>query len=494
MRKLSSLILTAVLLLSLPLTAFATEAPTEPTELTNPTETTATTEATAETTIATEATEPPTEPEPTEETAPTVDQLRIDGTNLYEGMESTYEKGYIPKVSDGKVSIILPLLGKTYDSKVTVTADLGATNENPFVHGNYSQTEKEKDGVYLFHFEIPLAKDRVNGAYPVTLTAKYLDVAGNQTQQDFTVYVTIADGLDPASQNVTPPSISSGKEAVETPKLFISTCKIEPAVVGGGEEFTVTVTIENIGSIRARTVLLTYGSDNTGIVPADTNNVIHLENIASGKSEMATLAFKTTKDVLAGNQSFYVKLSYVDLYGGTYSESLTFLVSVTQPAEMGYDPITVPKQVNAGETITIPVHVFNTGKSPLHNVSATISGSGLIPTSSVFLGNIKPGESGAGTIEVYISTLSMTGGANDYGKTNGTYAITYTDDNGEKHTTQVSFSTEIIQPVTEDEKEDTEEQKTVGQWWISVLVAFAVISIIVTVIIVSKFTRMMRMR
>lgn len=493
MRKLSSLILTTVFLLSLPLTAFAAEGVTEPTEATSPTETTAATEATVETTVATEATEPPTEPEQTIKTAPTVDQLRIDGTNLYEGMESTYEKGYIPKVSGGKVNIILPLLGKTYDSKVTVTADLGATNENPFVLGNYSQTEQEKDGVYLFHFEIPLAKGRVNGAYPVTLTAKYLDVAGNQAQQDFTVYVTITDGLDPASQNVTPP-ISSGKEAVETPKLFISACKIEPAVVGGGEEFTVTVTIENIGSIRARTVLLTYGSDNTGIVPANTNNVIHLENIASGKSEMATLAFKTTKDVLAGNQSFYVKLSYVDLYGGTYSESLTFLVPVTQPTEMGYDPITVPKQVTTGETISLPVHVFNTGKSPLHNVSASISGSGLIPTSSVFLGNIKPGESGAGTIEVYISTLSMIGGANDYGKTNGTYAITYTDDNGEKHTTQVSFSTEIIQPVTEDEKEDTEEQKTVGQWWISVLVAFAVISIIVTVIVVSKFTRMMRMK
>ena len=91
--------------MSLPLTAFATEGATEPTEITNP----------------------------TEETVPTVDQLRIDGTNLYEGMENTYEKGYIPKVSDGKVSIILPLLGKTYDSKVTVTADLGATNENPCI-------------------------------------------------------------------------------------------------------------------------------------------------------------------------------------------------------------------------------------------------------------------------------------------------------------------------------------------------------------------------
>lgn len=287
--------------------------------------------------------------------------------------------------------------------------------------------------------------------------------------------------------------MGSGKEAVETPKLFISTCEIEPNVVGGYEEFTVTVTIENIGAIRARTVLLTYGSDNSGIVPAQTNNVLHLENIASGESATAELFFKTTKDVLAGNQPFYVKLNYVDLFGGTYSENLTFLIQVTQPAEMGYDPITVPKQVTSGETISIPVNVFNTGKSTLHNVSATVSGSGLIPTSSVFLGNIQPGESGNGTMEVYIGTLSMTGGTNDYGKTNGTYVITYTDDHGGKHTTEVSFTTEIIQPVSEEE-ENIEEQKTAGQWWISVLVAFAVIAIIVTVIVVTKFSRMMRMR
>ena len=145
-RKLSSLILTAVFLLSLPLTAFATEGATEPTELTNPTETTATTEATAETTIATEATEPPTEPEPTIETAPTVDQLRIDGPNLYEGMESTYEKGYIPKVSDGKVSIILPLLGKTYDSKVTVTADLEQPTKIPLFLEITHRPRRKKTG------------------------------------------------------------------------------------------------------------------------------------------------------------------------------------------------------------------------------------------------------------------------------------------------------------------------------------------------------------
>lgn len=64
----------------------------------------------------------------------------------------------------------------------------------------------------------------------------------------------------------------------------------------------------------------------------------------------------------------------------------------------------------------------------------------------------------------------------------------------------MSFSTEILKPIiqgeeTEAEKQAKEEQqKTVGQWWITIIVGFAIISIIVAVIVVSKFSRMMRMR
>ena len=418
------------------------------------------------------------------EQAPVVNPLYIDSQNLYEGMDKTYSQGYVPHVENGNAYIIMPLLGQTYDGHVTVTVDFGATTDNPFILGNYSQTISVKDGIYLFDFEIPLASGRKNGAYPVTLTADSLDITGNQVRQNFILYVTITDGIN-ADTGPT-------KEAVETPKLYISACEITPETVGGEVEFSVTVVIENIGEIRARSVILTYGSDTAGIVPAQTNNTMHLENIASGKSETASFAFQTTKDVLAGDQSFFVKLDYVDLYGGIYTENRTFFVRVIQPAKMEYDPISIPKQVTSGETISVPVSVFNTGKSTLRNVVATISGAGLIPTSSVFFGDILPGESGNGEMEFYVGTLSMTDNTtNDYGKSNGTYTITYMDDNGEEHKEEMEFSTEIIQPI--EDSEDVEEQ-TAGQWWISVLVAFAIIAIVVSAIIVTKFSRIMRMK
>lgn len=437
----------------------------------------------------------PAAPVATPEPTPVVDQLIIDSWRLYDGMDRTYQQGYVPRVVDGRVYIILPLLGETYDGKVTVTADLGATAGSPFVFGNYSQTAGGW-GAYVFVFEIPLNKDRINGSYPITFYTDYLNVQGVLTEQTFTVHVTITDGDDPPDPNAPPP-----KEAVEKPELFISDCVVTPDTVGGEETFTVEVTIDNIGAIRARSVRLSYGSETAGIIPADTNSAMHLENIASEDSATVSFQLKTTKDVIAGDQPFYVTLDYVDLYGGVYTSTRTFLVRITQPAEISYDPISVPKQVTAGETLSLPANVFNIGKSTLRNVTITVTGAGLFPTSSVFLGDVQPGKTGNGEMKVFIGMLSMTEGySEDYGPTNGVYTITYTDDGGEEYKIDMQFSTEILKPVIEGEETEEEklakeqEQKTVGQWWITIVVGFAVIAIIVAVIVVGRFSRMMRLK
>ena len=464
--------LMAILLLALPIAAFAEGTETPPAE--------------------TQA--PVTTPEPTPEPTPVADKLIIDSWNLYDGMDKTYGAGYVPRIVNGCCYIIFPLIGETYDGKVTVTADLGATADSPFVFGNYSQTAAGW-GRYVFMLEIPLVKGRVNGSYPVTLKADYLDVLGQQKQQSFTVYVTVTDGKNPPDPNDVP------KQEVEKPELFISECTVDPGTVGGEQEFSVSVTIDNIGAIRARSVRLSYGSEAAGIIPVETNSAMHLPNIPSGKSEAVSFKLRTTKDVLAGEQPFYITLDYVDLYGGVYTNTRTFLVHVTQPAEMSCDPVTLPKEVTAGETVSLPANVFNIGKSTLRNVSVNLTGAGLFPTSSVFLGDIQPSEAGYGEMKVFIGMLSMTEGYTEsYGKTSAVYTISYTDDAGETHTTEQQLSTEIKQPViagekTDAEKKAEEEQKrAMSQWWISALAAFAVIAIVVAVIVISKFTRMMRMK
>ena len=429
-------------------------------------------------------------PEETPEPLVIVDQLIIDDKHLYENMDLTYEQGYVPVVENSFAYLTLPLLGETYDEKVTVTLNLGSPTSSPFVFGNYSKTVAPEDGVYVFAFVVPLSGSRINGTYPIILTAKYLDSRGNQAQQDFTLYVTITDGSNPPSTST---GGGGGRQTVTAPQLFIKSCEIEPGTVGGEETFTVSVEIENIGNLQARNVLLSFGSSNSEILPVETNNMINLGEFNRGESKAASFEMKTTKDVLAGNQSVFVKLDYIDIYGGSFSESRNFSIRVTQPAEATTDPILFPKQVTAGETVPVSVVAYNTGKSTLHNVTVTINGGGMIPKSSVFFGDLPPGQTGSGSIEVYVGTLNMTGGVGDYGKTDGVCKITYTDDDGVKQSIETKFSSEILAP-KESEGESAEEKKAASQWWISALVAFAVIAITTSIIVTARFSRMMKMR
>ena len=177
MRRILTIVM-VILLLCVPMTAFAEETASPSPEPSAPVETPAPANSPTPSPAASDA------PEETPEPFVAPGQLTIDSDKLYPGMNKTYKDGYIPAVKDGKVTIILPLIGKTHSGEVTLTADLGATTDSPFVFGNYSQTAKGGEP-YVFSLSIPLASGRINGAYPVTLNASYIDASGSLTTQAF---------------------------------------------------------------------------------------------------------------------------------------------------------------------------------------------------------------------------------------------------------------------------------------------------------------------
>lgn len=134
--------------------------------------------------------------------------LCIDNQNVYDGMESAYNKGYQPVCENGKVTLVLPLMcsGKMKQDKITASVDLGDTKDSPFVFRNYEKdflckpeyingTEETKK-IYLVSFTFDLSGSRINGIYPVIINASGEDENGNEIQKAFKNYVTITDGID----------------------------------------------------------------------------------------------------------------------------------------------------------------------------------------------------------------------------------------------------------------------------------------------------------
>lgn len=144
----------------------------------------------------------------TQKTNDTAAALCIDNQNVYEGMDSAYNKGYQPVCENGKVTLVLPLMcsGKMKQDKITASVDLGDTKDSPFVFRNYEKdflckpeyingTEETK-GIYLVSFTFDLSGSRINGIYPVIINASGEDENGNKIQKAFKNYVTITDGID----------------------------------------------------------------------------------------------------------------------------------------------------------------------------------------------------------------------------------------------------------------------------------------------------------
>lgn len=151
----------------------------------------------------------------------------IDNQNVYEGMESAYNKGYQPVCENGKVTLVLPLMcsGKMKQDKITASVDLGDTKDSPFVFRNYEKdflckpeyingTEETKE-IYLVSFTFDLSGSRINGIYPVIINASGEDENGNEIQKAFKNYVTITDGIDKEEKSQNDDKTVEGSQETE---------------------------------------------------------------------------------------------------------------------------------------------------------------------------------------------------------------------------------------------------------------------------------------
>lgn len=163
----------------------------------------------------------------TQKTNDTAVVLCIDNQNVYEGMESAYNKGYQPVCENGKVTLVLPLMcsGKMKQDKITASVDLGDTKDSPFVFRNYEKdflckpeyingTEETKE-IYLVSFTFDLSGSRINGIYPVIINASGEDENGNEIQKAFKNYVTITDGIDKEEKSQNDDKTVEGSQETE---------------------------------------------------------------------------------------------------------------------------------------------------------------------------------------------------------------------------------------------------------------------------------------
>ncbi len=156
--------------------------------------------------------------------------LDIDTEHLYEHMDMSYSQGYVPKVENGVVYLVVPFLssGALRQNRLTVELDMG---ENaPFVYANYRKEVLKGQFLfagsampveaYIFCCEIRLENRRRNGKYPVTVRAVGYSEAGQRAELGSRIFITVTDGAEPpepGTENAPGQTDSSGSGAENVP-------------------------------------------------------------------------------------------------------------------------------------------------------------------------------------------------------------------------------------------------------------------------------------
>lgn len=286
--------------------------------------------------------------------------LVIDNQNVYEGMETSYAEGYVPKVEKDKAVIVLPLLSgkKLANNQVTVSVTFGGAENIPFVYKNYEKTvsfgyymtqqKAEKTGCYLISFALELKKERYNGSYPVTLSVDGVDEAGNEIRQEFTVYVTVTDGKTNGD------GIQGASGAGEETGFTIDNKHVYPGMeksyakgyvpkIKGNEAVVVLPLLAKQKLAENRmTVSLSFGeSDNQPFVRNNTEKTVKLtSHKVNGKKKsqqcyLSVFHLKLKKERYNGSYPVIFSVRAQDKTGNEIHQEFTVYVTITDGKEAG---------------------------------------------------------------------------------------------------------------------------------------------------------------
>lgn len=414
--------------------------------------------------------------------------LSIDNKNKYDGMDKTYQEGYVPTISSGKVILVVPILcdGDVKNNTLKTSLSLGDTSAAPFVIKNYEKDvtlleNKVNCGAttvnsYLIAYTLDLKAERINGSYPVILNIKAEDTNGNKISESITTYVTITDGKNPNAEPE--PIVEEGPTFA--PKVLVQSYEYSKDPLVAGDEVTANITLINTSdSNGVKNMTVTAVSDSEYLTLLSDTDTLYIDSIGAGEKYLVSFKYKVSAVAPAGQYSISLNMDYADYKGGTYASSRSAKLNVSQPNKVEFDPVILPESMEVADVMELSCNAMNLGKGKIYNVRGNLEIDGLIPEGTIFIGDVEPGSMKSGSTTVSATSLK---GSSSYGDTEGIITFVYEDENGQEYTVVQELSTTITSPFVN--LPDPEEEDKPVQWWIImgvivlVLMAFAIAGIL----------------
>lgn len=227
-------------------------------------------------------------------------------------------------------------------------------------------------------------------------------------------YTTLSQTIAQATEYVEPetPDYDYTPEALPAPMLIISRGELD-APVKAGEEFELTVQIQNLSSVTLRTPLIRYDPSDSLMLTGGSSAFV-LSDIGGKKTVTTTVRLRALETISSGQQSLGVSLTYeyynnIATVQGNATETIAIpATATTGGATTPEPPVIVTRSalgvISAGQTFNLTIHFQNAGKTKLVSPVATISTSEALvlqnETSTFVLPDIEAGESGSVTLKI----------------------------------------------------------------------------------------------
>lgn len=434
-------------------------------------------------------------------------ELYIDNRTVYEGMDTSYTNGYMPKEGENTVEIILPLLnkGEILNREIRVSPNIGDTQGNPFVYKNYDMYVKEKEiptvgteekkSVYYVKLTLELKQEREGGTFPVVWQISGESTEGERFEQSFTTYVNITEKkekekteeeevsengeengavneeINEGDSGGGQPGEGSPQEDADkkkqSPKLLHTgtTCDKEEIVPGDSTAFVLQ--FQNMNEKEdISNVSLTVSSQEKSISILNESTVWYFERIRCKE----TIEIPVEVLIQMGIETDAFTLQYKASYENSEAEPLTEEGTVTVKIRKipNITPeITKPnKQVYVGDAIAVQGNFMNTGAGKAYNVTVSVEADGLRLQSTMYIGEIESRDA-AKTDGILL--VDGREGKEKYGEINGMYRISYSDELGKEYTEEIPFTTELQPPILLSDNDKKEEGQNMSvQWWVTI--------------------------
>lgn len=362
---------------------------------------------------------------------------------LGENQDTPY--GVYPNVMNFSINLRNNGIAKAYD----VTAALVLDKDDkvfPFdineANYNHHFDELDVNATVPMGYSFMIRKNVYSGFYPIKMKINYREKADGELKTFETEFYVNVKNKEVEETTTEAPTLADKDRSKA--RIIVDSYTTIPEKVLAGQEFELIVNIKNASSdLQASNILFSFEpekvSDSPVFSSVSGSNSVVVDKLAPGEVKEIRQKLQSKASIDQRSYSLKINEKFDSPQFKNAEESVSIDIYINQIARLTVGTMEVsPEAIIVGSEADIAFPISNSGRVTLYNVMVKFSAP-FIKENSVYVGNIKPGESGNAS-----ALIQGTAVTNSEDKVNIT--ISYEDENG----VVATLDKEMELTVTED--------------------------------------------